>query len=111
MSAVSSNGSSPIPLLDARQGTEAGWRVRLEPVADPLMGQALEAEQILKREPDRFDSPGWSQPTWQRSLLLLGSLNWRWPRYCQAILSQVRGEHGLAPPARRFWDRPLVARR
>jgi hypothetical protein len=46
------------PLVAPRQGAEAGWRGRLEPVADPLMGQALEAEQILKREPDRFDSPG-----------------------------------------------------
>ena len=27
-----------------------------------IMGQALEAERILKRGPDRFDSPGWSQP-------------------------------------------------
>jgi hypothetical protein len=49
-------------LVDARQDAEAGWRVRLERVADPLMGQALEAERILKRGPDRFDSPGWSQP-------------------------------------------------
>jgi hypothetical protein len=29
-------------------------------VADPRMSQALEADQILKREPDRFDSTGWS---------------------------------------------------
>jgi hypothetical protein len=86
MSAASSNGSSPIRLSTRARALKPG-RGRLEPVADPLMGQALEAEQILKREPDRFDSPGWSQAIWQRPLILLGFPEWRWPQYCQAILS------------------------
>jgi hypothetical protein len=40
-------------------------------------------------------SSGWSQPIWQRPLILLGFPEWRGPRYCQAILSQVRGEQGV----------------
>jgi hypothetical protein len=90
------------PLVDARQGNDSGCRVRLESVADPLMGQALEAEQILKREPDRFDSPGLESTYMARTPDFVGFPELARPRYCQAILSQVRSEHGVAPAARRF---------
>jgi hypothetical protein len=30
-----------------------------------------------------------------KALILLGFPEWRWPRYCQAILSQLRDEQGV----------------
>ena len=32
---------------------------------------------------------GWSQPVWQRPLILLGFPEWRWPRYCQGRIGRV----------------------
>jgi hypothetical protein len=54
-----------------------------------------EASQNATGVSQEFGSPGWSQPIWQRPLILLGFPEWRWPRYCQAILSQVRSEQGV----------------
>jgi hypothetical protein len=45
--------------------------------------------------PLRISPRGWSQPIWQRPLILLGFPESHWPRDCQAILSQVRGEQGV----------------
>jgi hypothetical protein len=95
-----SAGRQPIHELAAIDARRSKWW-RTEPLVALRRGQNKEgvsSADIEIQQPLLCQLapglPGWSQPIWQRPFILLGFPEWRWPRYCQAILSQVRGEQG-----------------